>query len=152
MSVNVVERKTMLRRVLPVAVIGISIAVLVSLFVMVTQRLNDLREAPGDNLTWSLSQTEVDLLRLIEETISSQQEGRENFKELRRRFDNFHSRVTSIAQSPVFRTMRADATFSGQLDQLLRCLDFTTPLVDVPDDELKYRLNWYRTAFTICRL
>ena len=152
MGVHVIERKTMLRRVLPVAVIGISIAVLVSLFVVVTQRMTALREAPGDNLTWALSQTEVDLLLLIEETTLSQSEDRNSFKELRRRFNNFHSRVTSIAESPVFRAMRSDPTFSEQLTQLLRCLDFTTPLIDVSDAELKDNLEFILLGFNGVRV
>lgn len=142
MGPDLIKRRKVLRRVLPVAVIGISMVVLISLFVLATQRMNDLRQAPGDNLTWTLSQTEVDLLRLREEAALAQQSDQSDFKELRRRFDNFHSRVTGIVQSPVFATMRENSVFQEQLAALIKCLEYTTPLMDVPNDELRGNLEF----------
>jgi PAS domain S-box-containing protein len=109
--------------------------------------MNDLRQAPGDNLTWTLSQAEVDLLRLREEVALSAQSNQIEFKELRRRFDNFHSRVTGIATSPVFKEMRKDAVFQLQLGELMNCLEFTTPLMDVPIEELRGNLEFIQLGF-----
>ncbi len=121
--------------------------VLISLFVVATQRMNDLRQAPGDNLTWSLSQAEVDLLRLREEVVVVQQSNQTEFKDLRRKFDNFHSRVTGIVESPVFKTMRQNPVFIEQLGALVKCLEFTTPLMDVPNDELRGNLEFLQLGF-----
>ena len=142
MAPDLIRRKTVLRRILPVAVIGISILVLISLFLIATQRMDELRQAPGDNLTWALSQTEVDLLRLREEVSLAEQATQTDFKELRRRFDNFHSRVTGIVESPVFAEMRKDPTFQEQLGELVNCLEFTTPLMDVPNEQLRGNLEF----------
>lgn len=137
-----IDRRIVLRRIIPVAVIGASIAVLVFLFSVVTQRMTELRQAPGDNLTWALSQTEVELLLLIEAVNVNQADETVSFKNLRRRFDNFHSRVTGITESPVFAEMRENPKFAKELTQLTNCLDFTTPLIDVSDGELRENLEF----------
>ena len=52
------------RRFVPLGIILVGIVVLAGLALAITQRMNELREAPGDNLTWTLSQVEVDVLVL----------------------------------------------------------------------------------------
>ena len=56
------KKNDKVRRLVPPAIILIGIVVLAGLALVITQRMNELREAPGDNLTWTLSQVEVDVL------------------------------------------------------------------------------------------
>ena len=69
MALELFRRDAILRRILPFGVILIGIALLIGLFLAITQRMNTLREAPGDNITWTLSQVEVDVLLLTDEAL-----------------------------------------------------------------------------------
>ncbi|WP_300020089.1 PAS domain-containing hybrid sensor histidine kinase/response regulator [uncultured Roseobacter sp.] len=141
MASDVVNKEVLLRRVIPLGVIFTGMALLIGLFLSITQRMNDLREAPGDNLTWTLSQVEVDVLLLTDEALLAQQTDDPDLETLRRRFDNAYSRTASIAESRVFAEMRRDDTFATQLDALLDYLDQLAIIIDGPDPELATRLQ-----------
>lgn len=136
MVLELFRKDAILRRILPLGVILIGIALLVGLFLAITQRMNTLREAPGDNLTWTLSQVEVDVLLLTDEALLAQQSDPPDLATLRRRFDNAYSRAVNIRESRGFAKMRADDTFSAQLATLQACLDKLALLIDRPDAEL----------------
>ncbi len=133
---DVFEQSGILRRLIPLGVIFAGIAALAVTFLSITQRMTDLREAPGDNLTWTLSQVEVDVLLLTDEALLAMQVDTPDLAMLRRRFDNVYSRATSISESPVFGAMRADETFAKQLATLRTCIDKLAVLIDASDAEL----------------
>lgn len=141
MALELFRKDAILRRILPLGVILIGIALLIGLFLAITQRMNTLREAPGDNLTWTLSQVEVDVLLLTDEALLAQQSQPPDLATLRRRFDNAYSRAANIRESRVFADMRADEIFAAQLATLQACLDKLALLIDSPDAELAERLQ-----------
>lgn len=133
---QVFKEASMIRRLAPFAVIFVGMILLAVTFLSITQRMNTLREAPGDNLTWTLSQIEVDVLLLTDEALLALQAEAPDLATLRRRFDNAYSRTSSISESRVFADMRTDAVFAEQLAKLRQCLDKLAVLIDSPDDVL----------------
>lgn len=137
---RVLERRTKLRQFLPPAVMILGICLLAGLAIVITQRMTELREAPGDNLTWTLSQVEVDVLVLMDETLLAQQRNTADPADIRRRFNNLYSRTSTLREAPVFAQMRQDPTFLSQLETLERCLDKLAVIIDSRDDVLVQRL------------
>ncbi len=90
--------------------------------------LTHLREAPRDNVQWSLAQLEVDLLRLAA-AVDTQSP---DLGHIRSRFDIFYSRVRLIADGQVFADLRQDPNVARELDALQAFLDHATPIVDGP--------------------
>lgn len=126
-----------MQRFLLVAATLVAMGGLFLLFLSVTARLSDLREAPGDNASWALSQIEVEILLLTEEISAVSETDVADYKDLRRRFNNLYSRVHLIRQSAVFDYMRQDQTFLEQLTKLEKCVNLFIPFIDGPDRDLK---------------
>ena len=122
-------------RVLPLSLIIIGLLVLAGLFYNITTRLVDLREAPNDNLFWTLSQVEVEVL-LLSDAASLVGQDKSQFKEVRRRFNNLYSRVSLMRQSNVFAEMRQDKKFSKHLKMLELCINKLVKFIDASDDLL----------------
>lgn len=129
------------RRFVPLGIIFVGIVVLAGLALAITQRMNELREAPGDNLTWTLSQVEVDVLVLMDEALLTAQAEVQDVSDIRRRFDNLYSRTSTLRDAPVFLEMRKDEVFSSQLSTLERCLTKLAKIIDSPDAELLANLT-----------
>lgn len=141
MEAKLDQKETLLRRVVPLAIMVVGIALLTGLFFSITQRLNDLRTAPGDNLTWALSQVEVEVLLLSDETNLARQTQTSDLSTLRRRFDNLYSRASGMADSRAFAEMRENVEFDTQLTGLQARLDSLAGIIDLSDDELQQRLD-----------
>jgi PAS domain S-box-containing protein len=135
------EKDDKYRRFVPLGVILVGIFLLAWLALIITQRMNELREAPGDNLTWTLSQVEVDVLVLMDEALLTAQSDPVEVSEIRRRFDNLYSRTSTLREAPVFAEMRKDSVFEGQLRTLERCLSKLTMIIDGSDVELAANLQ-----------
>ncbi len=151
MDADLIRKKTALRRVLPLTIISISITALLVLFFVITQKLNLLREAPGDNLTWTLSQVEIEVLLLAEEASETGQNPDRALKHVRRRFDNLYSRVSGIGQSAVFTPMIGDQAFADQLVKIKTHLDELIPLIDGEDTALRQALPDLGEDLTLVR-
>ncbi|MEP4198338.1 MAG: ATP-binding protein [Aliishimia sp.] len=130
------EKNDKVRRFVPLVIILIGIVILSGLSLVITQRMNELREAPGDNLTWTLSQVEVDVLVLLDEALRTSHTQSEDVSDIRRRFDNLYSRTSTLRDAPIFADMRKDATFDEQLRTLEHCLKKLTAIIDRSDTEL----------------
>ncbi|WP_193222068.1 ATP-binding protein [Amylibacter sp. SFDW26] len=128
-------RHSLFRRVLPLSVIAIGLIVLLVLFQNITTRLADLREAPNDNLSWTLSQVEVEVL-LLSDAASLVGEDPSQLKDVRRRFNNLYSRVSQLRQSSVFQAMREDQQFLKYLKMLEFCTKKLVEPIDSSDDVL----------------
>ncbi|WP_162798645.1 hybrid sensor histidine kinase/response regulator [Sulfitobacter sp. SK012] len=135
------EKNDKARRLVPLAVILVGIFLLAGLAIVITQRMDDLSEAPGDNLTWTLSQVEVDVLILMDEALLTAQAETTDVSDIRRRFDNLYSRTSTLRDAPVFAQMRTDAVFSSQLETLERCLTKLTKIIDSSDAALLANLD-----------
>ena len=130
------QAKTKVPQTFPQVIVMIGICLLAGLFMLITQRMNELRQAPGDNLTWSLSQVEVDVLILMDEALLARRNDQSTMSEVRRRFDSFYSRTSTLRDAPVFAPMRNDETFSAQLLKIEQGLEKLTSVVDQPDKAL----------------
>lgn len=141
MEVISTRRTSLFKRVAPRVLILLAIGVLVLLFISITSRLNDLREAPGDNVTWGLSQVEVEVLLLTDEVIALQSNADGGLNEVHRRFDALYSRVAQIKEGPAFAPMRSDAQFSEQLQDIQNTVINIARLMDGPEAELRGSLD-----------
>jgi PAS domain S-box-containing protein len=130
------EKNDRLRRFVPLGIILIGIVVLAGLALVITQRMNILREAPADNLTWTLSQVEVDVLVLMDEALLVAQSESPNVAEIRRRFDNLYSRTSVLREAPVFANVRTDPVFAEQLKGFEADLTRLSVIVDSSDPDL----------------
>lgn len=130
------EKNDRLRRFVPLGIILIGIVVLAGLALVITQRMNILREAPADNLTWTLSQVEVDVLVLMDEALLVAQSESPNVADIRRRFDNLYSRTSVLREAPVFANVRTDPVFAEQLKGFKADLTRLSGIVDSSDPDL----------------
>lgn len=94
-----------------------------------------LRSAPQDNMQWTLSQLEVDLLQLLR-AVKAADQGKERLEELRRRFETFYSRSQTLARGTAYGGLYDTASGEEAIAEILRYLDRSAPLVDGPDADL----------------
>lgn len=142
-------KQSILRRSLPLFLFAVVLLVLFALFLNLISRLSDLSEAPKDNLSWALSQIEVEAFQLSNVVNIAAQSDIPDTKEIRRRFNNLYSRVSLIRQSGVFETMRQDVKFSKHLTLLEKCLNKLTPTVDASNKDLVENLTKFKKEIAI---
>jgi len=135
--VNVDLPRRAIRSRIIAAVSGL-VAVLAIAFLAfdVSREIRLLGSAQSDNVQWSLVQSEVEFLdfqRQVEATPA-------DLAQLRREFDIFYSRVTTLRRASVFEGLRADPVARAYLDEMVAFLDAAVVLIDAPDDELTDRL------------
>lgn len=105
--------------------------------------LGDLRAvsvARTDDVSWRLSQLELELLHAQNAAHAARTDPGDDLSSFRRRFDIFYSRVADLSESETFAALRAvpetDKIFGTTRDFLER----TVPLIDGPDDALRAAL------------
>ena len=118
-----------------------ALAVMVLIFVGVFgYRLYDavshLRAAPEDNVQWTMSQLEVDVLRFAT-AMQNEAGGEADLAKVRKRFDIFYSRVGTLSRGRVFSELRNSETARVALAKLEEYLSQTVPVIDGPDDDLR---------------
>ncbi|WP_428926214.1 ATP-binding protein [Marinibacterium sp. SX1] len=108
----------------------------------VLKQIDGMSSANSDNLQWSLSQAQVEFLRFQLALDEAERTGGspEALMEMRRGFDVFYSRISTIERGPVFRSMRGTPGFDGPRDRVRAFLDDTVPLIDGSDDTLRAAL------------
>lgn len=99
----------------------------------VAREIQLLQSSQSDNVQWSLSQSEVEFLEYRDQVTSETTD----VGELRRRFDVFYSRVSTIQSATVFENQREDKTFSEHLRIVLSFLVRSAEIVDLPDSDLR---------------
>jgi len=95
--------------------------------------------ASSDNIQWSLSQIDVEVLSL-HTAIAAANEGAGTLEQVRSRFDVFYSRATTFKTSDVFSILHSNEDYMKGLDEIWAFLDHTTPLIDGPDTVLQANL------------
>lgn len=134
----------MMRKTPIVLFAGLLIAGLVFVLYLgrvVTAELSTLSTAQHDNVSWNMSQLEIDTMHLeraAHDVVYGHDADLANF---RQRFDIFYSRVQTLTQSQFFRVMRNDATTKAALAKASGFLRDTTPIVDGSDDALRAALS-----------
>ncbi|AJE48641.1 hybrid sensor histidine kinase/response regulator [Celeribacter indicus] len=100
---------------------------------------DELRAAPHDNLQWSLSQLEVDLVKLQNAALGAQARAgaAAELGEVRNAFDLFFSRVGTVAEGRPFVPLRRTEAGASALAHLTSFLETYMPLVDGPDVGLR---------------
>lgn len=85
--------------------------------------------ASSDNVQWSVAQVNVEYLSL-KIAVDAALHGDTSLAEVRKRFDVFYSRMTTMKNSPVFRALRDDPEFSRNYELLWEFLGRHLPLID----------------------
>ncbi|MCO6383010.1 PAS domain-containing hybrid sensor histidine kinase/response regulator [Oceanicola sp. 502str15] len=112
------------------------LAALVYLSINVARDLRLLNSASSDNVQWTLSQSEVEFLEFQIHLAALPGDGGDELRALRREYDIFYSRITTLEQSSIYSELRAEPEFSRNLRIVKTFLDRTVPLIDAPDAEL----------------
>ncbi|QFS83725.1 Aerobic respiration control sensor protein ArcB [Roseivivax sp. THAF40] len=106
----------------------------------VLRQLDQLATASSDNVQWTLSQGEVELAALDKAVSVAALDPEASLVELRRRFDIFYSRVTTLAEGPSFATLRRDPDANGSLMELREFLNRNVSYFDSEDPVLREAL------------
>jgi len=117
------------------------------LALQVRSELKLLESSPRDNLHWTLSQLEVDLLVFIVQGEEAVKVGQEALPGLRRRFDTFYSRVDTLANGDFFRSLPQTSNIRRHVTAMMTRLDETIPLIDGEDGDLLASLPQTLTEF-----
>ncbi|MBY6089400.1 ATP-binding protein [Maritimibacter alkaliphilus] len=133
------RRRSRARAGLALGTLVICVALVMGMALFVLREIEALSSANSDNLQWSLSQTDVEFLRFRLAVEHAQMEP-EALDQVRRRFDIFYSRVTSLERGDVYRALRADPAYVAPRQRIAGFLDDTVPLIDGPDAALQAAL------------
>lgn len=112
------------------------IFVIIFLATKIRREVDALAVASADNLHWSLSQVEVELLQLEAALLRVDSPNPDDLREVRKRFDVFYNRISILRQSPLFESLRAEPEFEKTLTKTTVFLDRTVPAIDASDDLL----------------
>lgn len=112
--------------------------------------LDELRSSSRDNVEWSVSQLDVDVLSL-KLAIRDTRLGTGSLQDLRKRYDIFYSRVRTIGSGTGFAELREVASINTRLSRLEEFLVEITPLIDLPDGELWGRIDHIDARLTALR-
>lgn len=125
-----------LLRLIPVAlVLAAGLALVAGLAVEAAREFRNLRTAGLDNVQWTASQLEVDVLRL---ELAAQRALRgDGLDPVRTRFDVLYSRVNILQRGQVGAEMPDDAQLIAGLATLRAFLDGHVAMMDGPDEALR---------------
>lgn len=99
--------------------------------------LRVLSTAQNDDVSWRMSQLEVELLRLQMAAQSAATEASLPLSDVRKRFDILYSRVSNVRQSAFFRPISQEETVARSTADATAFLERTVPLIDGADEALR---------------
>lgn len=102
----------------------------------VTRDLKLLNSASSDNVQWTLSQAEVEFLEFQMHLTESTAEPVPDLKSLRREFDIFYSRISTLGQASIYASLRDLPEFSRNLRIVQTFLDRSISAIDASDPDL----------------
>lgn len=120
------------------AAVLLVMAVLLS--VEVRTNLRRLATASSENIQWTLSQMEVEMLEFTNAAILATTTDTPDLELIRLEFDILYNRVQTLYGSPFFDQIVTERNFRDSLRATRRFLDETVPLMDGPDDRLRAAL------------
>ncbi len=103
----------------------------------VREQIDALATANSDSRQWSLAQSDVELLVLLNEMAKAAAAPSAPLSDLRTRFNVFYSRVNSLSASPMLHSVREDQEVTDALERLRTYLDETVLLIDGEDSVLR---------------
>lgn len=101
----------------------------------VTRKIAAQATASSDNIQWSLSQIDVEVLSL-HTAVANANHHVGSLEQVRSRFDVFYSRATTFKTSDVFAPLHDNADYMRGLNEIWAFLDRTTPIIDGSDAKL----------------
>ncbi len=124
------------------AVLAVCFIAIAMLGFEVNRKMSEQATASSDNIQWTLSQIEVEFLR-VEEAVRDARDSKEpnDIAEFRRRFDILYSRLATFQKGSVYAGLRSELTFATMLAGVIHELDVLIPLVDAPNDVLATNLE-----------
>ena len=128
-----------IRVAVALVVLGASIVGIAVLAVDVMRQINRQSSANSDNVLWSLSQVDVELLTLGT-VLAAGDESPAALQTIRTRFDILFSRLTSFRVGSAFANLRNNPDFKDSFGLLRDFIHDTTPVMDGPDDALRQAL------------
>lgn len=102
--------------------------------------LEALATAPHDNVSWNISQLEVELLSMRRAATQALPTSDETLSELRKRYDVFYSRVFTLSESTHFDAIRDEPAVQTGLAAAMAFLTVQTPIIDGSDAQLQSAL------------
>lgn len=112
------------------ALAGLVVVVSIAFLAFNVQReIRQMGSAQSDNVQWSLAQAEVEFLEYARQLDAAPPD----VASLKRRFDVFYSRVTTIETASVFADLRADPETADQLARVRGFLDESAAIIDKGD-------------------
>lgn len=115
---------------------AIGLAGLLAILLLAQTVARDLRllnSASSDNLQWTLAQTEVEFLEFDRYLSEAEKTGDPNLPLIRRRFDIFYSRISTLEKSSIFTDLRELPEFQRKLHVMRDFLDDTVGAIDSDD-------------------
>lgn len=100
----------------------------------VSSDLRLLNSARSDNVQWTLSQSEVEFLDFDSHLTAALRSTEPDLKKLRREFDIFYSRITTLSQSGLYANLREIPEFSRSLASIQKFLNTSVSLIDSSDE------------------
>ncbi|MFV1498143.1 ATP-binding protein [Phaeobacter sp. JH20_02] len=105
-------------------------------------RLDGLSTAATDSLQWTLSQAEIEQLKLENAVLSARSE--QDLSQVRREFDILYSRVATIRESRTFKPVRDEPENARVLARVMSRIDRLITYIDGPDEALLFGLPQVR--------
>ena len=133
------EKTRMLGRARPVVLLFLAaagVAALIYLMVNVARDLRLLNSARSDNVQWTLSQAEVEFLEYHLHLAARPMQSDADVALLRRKFDIFYSRITTLQQSSIYAELRDVPDFSRNLRIVRTYLDRSVEIIDADNATL----------------
>ncbi|MEQ3624217.1 MAG: ATP-binding protein [Celeribacter sp.] len=102
---------------------------------LMLREIGNFANADADNPRWTLSQVDAEFLQF---RLGLEQAGRDPrmLDALRKRFDVFYTRVTSLREGDAYASLHDNAKFNAACESVSGFLDGVVPLIDGPDAAL----------------
>jgi len=120
------------------SVFAVLVLILGALTLNVLRDLQDQRSARLDNVQWTLSQVEIDFLRLqlAANALSPGGANLGDVEQVTQAFDIFYSRVDLLGNGSAYAPVRDLDEFDYAMSRVVSFLDDTVPLIDGPPEDL----------------
>ena len=128
-----------------IAFVVASFVVIGMLIKEVRQDLGHLESASSDNVQWTLAQAEVEFLE-FSSVLRTSPETTEELTELRRRFDVFYSRISTLSTGPIYRNLTKIEGYSGAIADIKSFLAQHVANIDADDDILRRSLPEFQVG------
>lgn len=137
-----IHQREKLRNSLAGIALVAGLSVLAIFVIQLNSELSRLKSAPTDNVQWAMAQMQIEIL-ILEDAIeqASSDTSSTNLAEMRKRFDVFYSRISTIQNGHTFNEIIKDTSVNNKLQRISQALDAMTPLIDSSDAELRTQLD-----------